>query len=130
MILKKSAVNQINNDVRQSKMKRIFYKNRKITVENEVILPLEPSFQLTDENLNQGNYVNIETCETDNSLLKFTKIFRYYTFFAYLHDPAGAGAAIKQRLRLSAPTYQKIGSGAATKLTAQGGSGTLQRSIR
>ena len=35
-------------------------------------------------------------------------------FFAFLKDPAGAGAAIKELPRLSAPTYQKIGSGSAT----------------
>ena len=35
-------------------------------------------------------------------------------FFAFLKDPAGAGATIKELPRLSAPTYQKIGSGSAT----------------
>ena len=39
-------------------------------------------------------------------------------YFSFLKDPTGAGAAIKQRLRLTAPAYQKIGSGpgAASKV--------------
>ena len=47
-------------------------------------------------------------------------------FFTFLKDPAGVGAAIKKRPRLSAPTYHKIdfGSGAASKLAAPGGSGS------
>ena len=38
------------------------------------------------------------------------------SFFAFLTDPAGAGAAFKSRLWLSAPTDQKIGSGSGAAL--------------
>ena len=49
---------------------------------------------------------------------------KYCTIF--FKDPAGAGAAIKKWLWLSATTYQKIGSGseATSKLATPGGSGS------
>ena len=37
-------------------------------------------------------------------------------FFAFLKD--AAGAALKGRLRLSAPTYKKVGTGTALKMAA------------
>ena len=40
--------------------------------------------------------------------------------FAFLKDPAGAWDVIKKRVRLSARTYQKNGSGAASKLATPG----------
>ena len=52
--------------------------------------------------------------------LNWLQVYILLVFLAFIKDPAEAGASINKWLRLSAPTYKKIGSGsgATSKLAA------------